>query len=118
MTKRELTTKGDSYFELHRIHVWSIKAPYTMGPGMAPKTLIRVIWCPSAYDSWAFGTLLKSEKKKGRPLKPNTMTHNDENVQSKNYSLKSSLSYFHVEFQVSRSENVDSARRVVRLSLL
>ena len=46
------------------------------------------------------------------------MTHNHENVQSKNYSLKSSLSYFHVEFQVSRSENVDSARRVVRLSLL
>ena len=60
---------------------------------MAPKTLIRVIWCPSAYDSWAFGTLLKNEKKR-RPLKPNTMTHIDENIQSQNYSLKSSLSLF------------------------
>ena len=46
------------------------------------------------------------------------MTHIDENIQSKNYSLKSSLSYFHVEFQVSRGENVASARRVVRFSLL
>ena len=46
------------------------------------------------------------------------MTHIDENIQSKNYSLKPSLSYLHVEFQVSRSENVDSARRVVRFSLL
>ena len=83
---------------------------------MAPKTLIRVIWCPSAYDSWAFGTLLKSEKK--RPLKPNTMTHIDENLQFKNYSLKSSLSYFHVECQVSCSENVASSFRVVCFSLL
>ena len=53
---------------------------------MAPKTLIRVIWCPSAYDSWAFGTLLKSKKK--RSFKPNTMTHIDENIQCKNYNLK------------------------------
>ena len=60
---------------------------------MAPKILIRVIWCPSAYNSWAFGTLLKNEKKR-RPLKPNTMTHIDENIQSQNYSLKSSLSLF------------------------
>ena len=33
-------------------------------------------------------------KKKRRPLKPNTMTHIDENIQSQNYSLKSSLSLF------------------------
>ena len=46
------------------------------------------------------------------------MTHIDENIQFKNCSLKSSLSYFHVEFQVSRSEKVASARRVVRFSLL
>ena len=41
------------------------------------------------------------------------MTHIDEIIQSKNYSLKSSLSYFHFEFQVSRNENVAPARRVV-----
>ena len=40
------------------------------------------------------------------------MTHIDENIQSKNYSPKSSLSYFHVEFQVSRSETVASARKL------
>ena len=50
------------YFESQRMHAVSIKAPTTIGPGIAPNSLVRFIWCPKAYDCWLTGTHLRKEK--------------------------------------------------------